>query len=93
MKASQFFISTLKEAPADAEIVSHKLMMRAGFIKRLGAGIYNYMPMGLRVIRKIENIIREEMNRAGARRGTWSGCDRSSAATACSCAAPVGRCR
>src|ERR1043165_3084839 len=66
MKASQFFIATLKEAPADAEIVSHKLMMRAGFIKRLGAGIYNYMPMGLRVIRKVETIIREEMNRAGA---------------------------
>lgn len=66
MKASQFFISTLKEAPADAEIVSHKLMMRAGMIKRLGAGIYNYMPMGLRVIRKVENIIRREMNRAGA---------------------------
>jgi prolyl-tRNA synthetase len=66
MKASQFFISTLKEAPADAEIVSHKLMMRAGLIKRLGAGIYNYMPMGLRVIRKVEAIIREEMNRAGA---------------------------
>jgi prolyl-tRNA synthetase len=66
MKASQFFISTLKEAPADAEIMSHKLMMRAGFIKRLGAGIYSYMPMGLRVIRKVENIIREEMNRAGA---------------------------
>lgn len=66
MKASQFFISTLKEAPADAEVVSHKLMMRAGMIKRLGAGIYNYMPMGLRVIRKVENIIREEMNRAGA---------------------------
>jgi prolyl-tRNA synthetase len=66
MKASQFFISTLKEAPADAEIVSHKLMMRAGLIKRLGAGIYTYMPMGLRVIRKVENIIREEMNRAGA---------------------------
>lgn len=66
MKASQFFISTLKEAPADAEIVSHRLMMRAGFIKRLGAGIYNYMPMGLRVIRKIERIIREEMDRAGA---------------------------
>ncbi len=66
MKASQTFISTLKEAPADAEIVSHQLMMRAGFIKRLGAGIYNYMPMGLRVIRKIEGIIREEMNRAGA---------------------------
>ncbi|MCA6218847.1 proline--tRNA ligase [Ideonella sp. B7] len=66
MKASQFFISTLKEAPADAEVVSHKLMMRAGMIKRLGAGIYNYMPMGLRVIRKVEAIIREEMNRAGA---------------------------
>lgn len=66
MKASQFFISTLKEAPADAEVVSHKLMMRAGLIKRLGAGIYNYMPMGLRVIRRIEGIIREEMNRAGA---------------------------
>ncbi len=66
MKASQFFISTLKEAPADAEIVSHKLMMRAGMIKKLGAGIYTYMPIGLRVIRKVENIVREEMNRAGA---------------------------
>lgn len=66
MKASQFFISTLKEAPADAEVISHQLMMRAGMIKRLGAGIYNYMPMGLRVIRKVEAIIREEMNRAGA---------------------------
>jgi prolyl-tRNA synthetase len=66
MKASQFFISTLKEAPADAEVVSHKLMMRAGLIKRLGAGIYSYMPIGLRVIRKVENIIRDEMNRAGA---------------------------
>jgi prolyl-tRNA synthetase len=65
MKATQFFISTLKEAPADAEVMSHKLMMRAGFIKRLGAGIYSYMPMGLRVIRKVEAIIREEMNRAG----------------------------
>jgi len=66
MKATQFFISTLKEAPADAEVVSHQLMMRGGFIKRLGAGIYSYMPMGLRVIRKVEAIIREEMNRAGA---------------------------
>ena len=66
MKASQFLISTLKEAPADAEVVSHQLMMRAGLIKRLGAGIYNYMPMGLRVIRKVEAIVREEMNRAGA---------------------------
>ena len=66
MKASQFFIATLKEAPADAEVVSHRLMLRAGLIKRLAAGIYNYMPMGLRVIRKVEAIIREEMNRAGA---------------------------
>jgi len=66
MKASQFFITTLKEAPADAEIVSHKLMMRAGMIRKLGAGIYNYLPMGLKVIRKVENIIREEMDRAGA---------------------------
>ncbi|WP_027995572.1 proline--tRNA ligase [Simplicispira psychrophila] len=66
MKASQFFISTLKEAPADAEIVSHQLMTRAGLIKKLGAGIYSYMPMGLRVVRKVEAIVREEMNRAGA---------------------------
>jgi prolyl-tRNA synthetase len=66
MKASQFFVSTLKEAPADAEVTSHKLMLRAGMIKRLGTGIYNYMPMGLRVIRKVEAIVREEMNRAGA---------------------------
>ncbi|WP_395005736.1 proline--tRNA ligase [Undibacterium sp.] len=66
MRATRFFISTLKEAPADAEIVSHKLMMRAGMIKRLGSGIYNYMPMGLRVIRKVEKIVREEMDRSGA---------------------------
>ncbi len=66
MRASRFFISTLKEAPSDAEIVSHQLMLRAGMIKRLGSGIYTYMPMGLRVIRKVENIVREEMNRAGA---------------------------
>jgi len=66
MKASQFLITTLKEAPADAEVVSHQLMLRAGMIKRLAAGIYSYMPMGLRVIRKVEAIIREEMNRAGA---------------------------
>ena len=65
MKASQFFISPLKEAPADAEIVSHKLMTRAGLIKKLGAGLYNYMPMGLRTIRKVENIIRDELNKAG----------------------------
>jgi len=66
MKASQFLISTLKEAPADAEVASHQLMMRAGMIKKLGAGIYTYMPMGLRVIRKVEAIVREEMNSAGA---------------------------
>ncbi len=66
MRASRFFISTLKEAPSDAEIVSHKLMMRAGMIKRIGSGIYTYMPMGLRVIRKVEAIIREEMNNAHA---------------------------
>jgi len=66
MKASQFLISTLKEAPADAEVVSHKLMTRAGMIKKLGAGIYSLMPMGLRVVRKVEAIVREEMNRAGA---------------------------
>ncbi|MCE3271052.1 MAG: proS [Ramlibacter sp.] len=66
MRASQFLISTLKEAPADAEVASHRLMMRAGMIKKLGAGIYTYMPMGLRVIRKVEAIVREEMNRAGA---------------------------
>ena len=66
MKATQTFILTLKEAPADAEIVSHQLMTRAGMIRKIGAGIYNYMPMGLRVIRKVEGIIREEMTRAGA---------------------------
>ncbi len=66
MYASKFFISTLKEAPSDAEVVSHKLMTRAGMIRKLAGGIYNYMPMGLRVIRKIEGIIRDEMNRAGA---------------------------
>ncbi len=66
MRASQFFIATLKEAPTDAEVVSHKLMTRAGMIRKLAGGIYTYMPTGLRVIRKIEAIIREEMNRAGA---------------------------
>ena len=66
MKASRFFIGTLKEAPADAEIVSHKLMMRAGMIRRVAGGIYDYMPIGLRSVRKVEAIVREEMNRAGA---------------------------
>jgi len=66
MRASQFFINTLKEAPADAEVVSQKLMLRAGMIKRLAAGVYTWMPMGLRVVRKVERIVREEMDRAGA---------------------------
>ena len=66
MKASQSFLATLKEAPSDAEVVSHKLMVRAGLIRKLSAGIYNYLPLGLKAIRKVENIIREEMNRAGA---------------------------
>ncbi|WP_374490035.1 proline--tRNA ligase [Zoogloea sp.] len=66
MRASQFFLSTLKEAPSDAEIVSHKLMMRAGLIKRLAGGIYTWMPLGLRVLRKVEAVVREEMNRSGA---------------------------
>jgi prolyl-tRNA synthetase len=66
MKASRFFIGTLKEAPADAEVVSHKLMLRAGMIRRAAGGIYSYLPIGLRSIRKVEAIVREEMNRAGA---------------------------
>ena len=66
MRTSQFFLSTLKEAPSDAEIVSHKLMLRAGLIKRLAGGIYTWMPVGLRVLRKVEAIVREEMDRAGA---------------------------
>jgi prolyl-tRNA synthetase len=66
MKASRFFIGTLKEAPADAEIVSHQLMMRAGMIRRVAGGIYSYLPVGLRSIRKVEAIVRQEMNRADA---------------------------
>lgn len=66
MRTSQFFFATLKEAPADAEVVSQKLMLRAGYIKRAAAGIYTWMPLGLRVLRKVENIVREEMNAAGA---------------------------
>jgi prolyl-tRNA synthetase len=66
MRTSRHFISTIKEAPSDAELVSHKLMIRAGMVRRLAAGIYTWMPVGLRVVRKIEAIVREEMNRAGA---------------------------
>ena len=66
MRVSRFLLSTLKEAPAEAELVSHRLMLRAGMIKRLAAGIYTWMPLGLRVMRKVETIVREEMNRSGA---------------------------
>lgn len=65
MRVSQFFISTLKESPADAEVISHQLMLRAGMIRRLAAGLYTWMPMGLRTLRKVENIIRDEMNKSG----------------------------
>src|SRR5256885_502131 len=66
MRTSRFFIATLKEVPAEAEIVSHRLMLRAGLIRRLSAGIYTWLPLGLRVLRNVETIVREEMNRAGA---------------------------
>jgi prolyl-tRNA synthetase len=66
MRVSQFFISTLKEAPAEAELVSHALMLRAGLIRRLGSGLYTWMPLGLRVLRKVESVVREEMDRSGA---------------------------
>lgn len=65
MRVSKFFISTLKEAPSEAELVSHRLMLRAGYIKKLASGLYTWMPLGLRVLRKVENIVREEMNRSG----------------------------
>jgi prolyl-tRNA synthetase len=65
MRVSQFFISTLKEAPAEAELASHKLMMRGGYIRKLASGLYTWMPLGLRVLRKVENIVREEMDRSG----------------------------
>src|SRR5207302_9053506 len=66
MRTSKFFIATQKEVPAEAEIVSHRLMLRASLIRRLSAGIYTWLPLGLRVVRKVEAIVREEMNRAGA---------------------------
>ena len=66
MRASQFLISTLRETPADAEVISHKLMLRAGLVRRLASGLYTWLPLGLRVLRKVEVIVREEMNRAGA---------------------------
>ncbi len=66
MRISRFYISTLKEAPSEAELTSHKLMLRAGLIKKLGSGLYTWMPLGLRILRKVEGVVREEMNRAGA---------------------------
>src|SRR5574340_105116 len=65
MRVSQFFISTLKEAPSEAELPSHKLMLRAGYIRKLASGLYTWMPLGLRVLRKVENIVREEMDKSG----------------------------
>ena len=65
MKTSQTLLATLKETPSDAEVVSHQLMLRAGMIRKLASGLYSWLPLGLRVLRKVETIIREEMNRAG----------------------------
>ena len=66
MRVSKYLLATVKETPADAEVISHKLMLRAGMIRKLAAGLYTWLPLGLRVLRKVENIVREEMNRAGA---------------------------
>src|SRR5438552_1393469 len=66
MRWTQTFIPTLKETPADAEITSHKLLLRAGLIRKLTGGLYTFLPLGLRALRKVENIVREEMDRAGA---------------------------
>ncbi len=66
MRLSSYPINTTKETPAEAELISHQLMLRAGLIRRLAAGIYSWLPLGLRTLRKVEAIVREEMNRAGA---------------------------
>src|SRR3984885_9788161 len=66
MRLSQFHLATVKEVPADAEITSHRLMLRAGMIRKLASGLYTWSPLGLRVLRKVEHVVREEMNRAGA---------------------------
>ena len=73
MRISKYLIATLREAPAEAEIISHQLMLRAGMIRRIASGIYTWLPMGLRVLRKVEAIIREEMDRAGAQELLMSG--------------------
>lgn len=65
MRVSNFFVSTLKEAPAEAELPSHRLMLRAGYIRKLASGLYTWMPLGLRVLRKVEAVVREEMDRSG----------------------------
>ncbi|MDH2916859.1 MAG: proline--tRNA ligase, partial [Gallionella sp.] len=65
MRVSQFFISTIKEAPTEAELPSHRLMLRAGYIRKLASGLYTWMPLGLRVLRKVEAVVREEMNKSG----------------------------
>ena len=66
MRASQFFLPTLKETPAEAELISHQMLLRGGFIRRLASGLYTWLPLGLRVLRKVEAVVREEMERAGA---------------------------
>ena len=66
MRSSQFLIATLKEVPSDAEVISHQLMLRAGLIRKMASGLYNWLPLGLRVLRKVENIVREEMDKSGA---------------------------
>jgi len=66
MRFSKFGLTTLKEVPAEAEIASHQLMLRAGLIRRLASGLFTWMPLGLRVLRKVEKIVREEMDKAGA---------------------------
>ena len=66
MRTSQYLIATQKETPADAEVISHQLMLRAGMIRKLASGLYTWLPTGLKVLRKVENVVREEMNKAGA---------------------------
>jgi prolyl-tRNA synthetase len=73
MQISKYLIATLREAPAEAEIISHQLMLRAGMIRRIASGIYTWLPMGLRVLRKVEAIIRGEMDRTGAQELLMSG--------------------
>jgi Prolyl-tRNA synthetase len=76
MLFSKFYVPTLKETPAEAEVISHKLLLRAGMIRKLTSGIYTYMPLGLRAINKVANIVREEMNRAGPRKSPCPWCSR-----------------